>query len=152
VFTALFVYSCKNKPTQPDDNTTKPGKRDYTWTIDTLSYPGSMQTLMRDIWASSPTNVYVVGHNDQPGPGTMFRYDGKSWKTTRFHVADGGTVSGPVSLSAIYGFGPNDIYAVGERIYDNPNPPYGFLDSSLIIHYDGVKWEDVKLKMGRMLL
>lgn len=144
-FSVLAGLQCK-KPTPPDvDDTPKPGKRDYTWTIDTLAYPGSFQTLMRNIWASSPTNVHVVGHNDQPGPGTMFRYDGTSWKTTRFHIADGGTVSGPVSLSAIYGFGPNDIYAVGQRIYDNPTPPPNFLDSSLIIHFDGVKWSEMKI-------
>jgi hypothetical protein len=151
VFTTLFVYSCKNKPTQTDDTSPKPGKRDYTWTIDTLAYPGSMQTLMRDIWASSPTNVYVVGHNDQ-NMGHMFHYDGIKWSAVKLTWSDGGPLTGAIDLSSIYGFGPNDIYAVGERIYDNPNPPYGFLDSSLIIHYDGVKWEDIKLKKGRMLL
>ncbi|MDI6804510.1 MAG: hypothetical protein QME58_11815 [Bacteroidota bacterium] len=151
VLILLFVVSCRDKPTPPPDDKPKPGKRDYTWTIDTLAYPGSFQTLMRDIYASSPTNVYVVGHNDQPGPGTMFRYDGKSWKTTRFHVADGGTVSGAVSLSAIHGFGPNDIYAVGERIYENPTPPPNFLDSSLIIHFDGISWKEIKIDKGNRL-
>ncbi|MDI6803129.1 MAG: hypothetical protein QME58_04690, partial [Bacteroidota bacterium] len=148
---AFFNFHCK-KPTPPDiDDTPKPGKRDYKWTIDTLAYPGSFQTLMRDIWASSPTNVYVVGHNDQPGPGTMFRYDGTSWKTTRFHVADGGNVSGAVSLSAIHGIGPNDIYAVGESIYENPAPPPNFLDSSLIIHFDGNLWREILVERGRNL-
>ncbi|MDI6804958.1 MAG: hypothetical protein QME58_14165, partial [Bacteroidota bacterium] len=69
-----------------------------------------------------------------------------------FHVADGGTVSGAVSLSAIYGFGPNDIYAVGERIYDNPAPPPNFLDSSLIIHFHGAQWIEVPIPRARNLL
>jgi hypothetical protein len=110
-----------------------------------------MQTTMRDIWASSPTDVYVVGHNDQPGPGTMFHYDGKKWSTTHFHSADGGTISGPVDFSAVYGFGSNDVYAVGERIYTNPNAPPNFLDSSLIIHYDGQAWREVQISRSRGL-
>ena len=144
---AVLNLQCK-KPTPPDiDDTPKPGKRDYTWTIDTLAYPGSFQTLMRDIWASSPTNVYVVGHNDQGGQGTMFRYDGNKWRA----VDLGSIIIGGITLSAIYGFGPNDIYAVGQRIYDNPTPPPNYLDSSLIIHYDGVSWRDIKIIKGSRL-
>ncbi|MBI3193504.1 MAG: hypothetical protein HYZ34_03430 [Ignavibacteriae bacterium] len=127
------------------------GKRDYTWTVDTLAYPGSFQTLMRDIWASSPKDVYVVGHNDQPGPGTMFHYDGTRWTTTHFHVADGGTVNGAVSLSAVYGFSPNDVWAVGQRIYQNPNPPPNFFDSSFIMKFDGSLWREVKTERARFL-
>ncbi len=146
-FSTIGGLQCK-KPTPPDvDDTPKPGKRDYTWTIDTLAYPGSFQTLMRDIYASSPTNVYVVGHNDQGGQGTMFRYDGNKWRA----VDLGSIIIGGISLSAVYGFGPNDIYAVGERIYDNPTPPPNFLDSSLIIHFDGVRWSEIPIQRGRHL-
>jgi hypothetical protein len=56
-----------------------------------------------------------------------------------------------VSLSAIYGFAPNDVWAVGEHISSNPTPPPNFLDSSLIIHYDGTQWREVKLNGGRGL-
>ena len=151
----LCLASCKkDEPIQshfPDSP--RPGKRDYVWTVDTLAYPGSFQTTMRDIWGSAPNNVYIVGHNDQPGPGTMFHYDGTRWSTTRFHVAEGGGVAGPVSLSAIYGFGPNDIYVVGQRTYQNPTPPPNFLDSSLIIHFDGSHWSEVQLPWrGRQLI
>ncbi len=153
-FLCIIVgFACKETPPEPPSNGTKPGKRDYVWTIDTLAYPGSFQTTMRDIWASAPNNVYVVGHNDQPGPGTMFRYDGVRWSTTRFHAAEGGSISGPVSLSAIYGFGSNDIYVVGQRFETNPNPPPNFLDSSLIIHFDGSRWSEVQLpRRGRQLI
>jgi hypothetical protein len=150
---ALVFTSCKKDSSPEPPSGPKPGKRDYVWTVDTIAYPGSFQTTMRDIWASSPTNVYVVGHNDQPGPGTMFRYDGTRWSTTRFHAAEGGGVVGPVSLSAVYGTGPNDIYAVGQHIYQNPSPPPNFLDSSLIIHFDGTQWREVQLPWrGRQLI
>jgi len=117
--------------------------REYTWTIDTLSYPGSLQTLLSSIWASSPHDVYVVGHNERAF-GKMYRYDGKQWRPVDLVLGIG-------SLSAIYGFGPDNIFAVGSRIFYNPTPPPNFLDSSLIIHYDGVRWREIKVDGGREL-
>ncbi|MGC9093692.1 MAG: hypothetical protein ACP5JH_10665, partial [Bacteroidota bacterium] len=117
---------------------------------DTLAYPGSFQTSMRDIWGSSASDVYVVGHNDQ-NRGLMWHYDGVSWKDVKLSTTQGGTIAGPIDLSAIYGFSANDIWAVGEKIFYNPNPPPNFLDSSLIIHYDGVKWEEIKAPSGHEL-
>jgi hypothetical protein len=125
-------------------------KRDYVWTIDTLSYPGSLQTTMRDIWASSPTNVYVVGHNDQ-NRGQMYHYNGIEWSPVRLAATDGGTIVGPFDLSAIYGFAENDIWVVGEHIYTNHNPPPNFLDSSLIIHFDGSQWREILITRKRTL-
>jgi hypothetical protein len=142
----LSLLSCKDNPVEPIKD-----PRTYTWTIDTLAYPGSFQTAMRDIWGSSPSNVYVVGHNDSPGDATMFRFDGRNWKTTGFHASAGGSVSGAVSLSAIYGFSANNIFAVGDRIYDNPKPPPNFLDSSLIIQFDGRQWREHAVSGGRFL-
>jgi hypothetical protein len=145
---AMLLLGCEKSPNGPE-----PVKdpRQYSWTVDTLAYPGSLQTNMRDIWGSSPKDVYVVGHNDQPGPGTMFRFDGKIWRTTGFHAAEGGTVSGPVGFSAIYGFAANNVWAVGERIKSNRNPPPNFLDSSLVIHFDGNQWRELRFPRQRGL-
>ncbi len=138
---------CKDKIVDPPVK----NPREYTWTVDTIAYPGSFQTMMTDIWASSSNNVYIVGHNDQPGPGTMFRYDGKNWKTTKFHQAEGGQISGALSLWSIYGFGPNNIWAVGHRSDYNPNPPPDHLYNSLIIQYDGVRWKEHSVSEGNIL-
>jgi hypothetical protein len=46
---ACLHHGCKETPPEPPDDTPKPGKCDYVWTVDTLAYPGSFQTLMRDI-------------------------------------------------------------------------------------------------------
>jgi len=142
---AILSLMCDKSPTGPE-----PAKdpRTYTWTIDTLAYPGSFQTMMRDIWGSSPNDVYVVGHNDQ-NRGLMWHFDGKRWTDVRLSTTQGGTVAGPIDLSAIYGFSANDIWAVGEHISSNPTPPPNFLDSSLIIHFDGVQWRESKLPSGR---
>ena len=148
VFTVLF-FGCKK------DNVvdTKPVKdpRTYSWTADTLGYPGSYQTLMNDIWGSSHNDVYIVGHNSQ-NRGLMWHYDGNSWTNVRLITSEGGQIDGAIDLTAIYGFSNTDIYAVGSRIVGyNPNPPPTFIDSSLIIHYDGSTWRRVNIYNGRLL-
>jgi hypothetical protein len=149
--TFCLFQSCNT--TEPPPSPPPKDPRTYTWTVDTLAYPGSFQTTMRDIWASAPNNVYVVGRNDQAGWGTMYHFDGSRWTPVRLLVNQGGTIGRGFDLSAICGFAPNDIYAVGNYIYDNPNPPPNFLDSSLIIHFDGVQWrEQTVVPNGRQLL
>ncbi len=138
----LLQFSCKDNPVEPLKD-----PRTYTWTIDTLAYPGSFQTSMRDIWASSPTDVYVVGHNDQAF-GKMWHFDGQSWKPVKLHILEGGPLPNIGSLNAIYGFSSSDIWVVGDRIYYNPTPPPNFLDSSLIIHFDGRQWREHRVIGG----
>jgi hypothetical protein len=137
---AIVQLSCEKSPNGPE-----PVKdpRQYTWAIDTLTYPGSLQTSMRSIWGSSPKDVYVVGHNDR-GFGKMYHYDGKSWKPVDLAF-------GAIDLSAVYGFAANDVWAVGERIDYNPNPPPNFLDSSLVIHFDGNQWRELRFPRQRGL-
>ena len=86
IIIVFLNVSCKEEPITPPDNKVK-NPREYSWTIDTLSYPGSLQTFMRDIWASSPSDVYVVGSNDQ-AYGHMFHYDGKNWTAVNLHLPD----------------------------------------------------------------
>lgn len=138
-------FNCKKEPpVVPPPNVPK-DPRTYTWTVDTIAYPGSSQTLMTRMWASGPDNVYIVGFNDRAF-GKMFRYDGTQWADVRLNVSQGGTISPPVDeLNAIYGFAPNNIYAVGERYGD---PPLS-RDSAVIIHYDGVQWREQAIQPQR---
>jgi hypothetical protein len=83
LLSSILVYSllhigCEDDPPPKPPNTPKP-KRDFVWTIDTLEYPGSYQTLMYDIWVDSPSNAYVVGYNDNGGFGTMYHFNGTRW-------------------------------------------------------------------------
>jgi hypothetical protein len=126
--------------------------RTYTWTADTLGYPGAYQTLMSNIWGSSHNDVFVVGHSSMGGSGSMWQYDGKSWSNVRLTTAEGGYVEGGLDLTSIYGFSSTDIYAAGERIFGfNPNPPPTLIDSSLIIHFDGSTWKRVSIYNGTPL-
>ena len=149
IFLSIFLIallSCsKNSVTPLPTN-----PREYTWSADTLDFPGSFQTLMWDIWGSDSNNLFVVGHNDGGG-GKMFRFDGKSWTDVKLHVFQGGNIPGSIDLLAIYGFSANDIWAVGKRLYDNPNPPPNFLDSSLVIHFNGSQWREERVGRGRNL-
>ena len=135
----LLLGGCNEKIVDPPIK----NPREYTWTIDTLAYPGSFQTSMRDIWGSSPSNVYVVGHNDR-GLGKMYHFDGKQWKPVDLAFGIG-------SLTGVLGFTSSNVFAVGDRIYVNPNRPPNFLDSSLIIHFDGRQWSEQKVQGGRRL-
>lgn len=145
-FFALQI-SCKDAIVDPPLK----DPRTFTWTIDTLAYPGSFQTAMRDIWGSSPTDLYVVGHNDR-GFGKMFHYDGKQWKPVGLNYPlEGGAIEGPIHLNALEGFSRENVWAVGQRTYINPNRPPNYLDSSLVIRFDGSQWKEQTIVRGRSL-
>jgi len=124
--------------------------REYTWTIDTLAYPGSFQTAMWDIWGSSPNDVYVVGHNDRAF-GKMYHFDGHTWDPVKLHILEGGPLANIGRLNAIHGFEANNVWVVGSKTYYNPTPPPNFLDSSLIIRFDGRQWREHPVDGGRSL-
>jgi hypothetical protein len=99
---------------------------------------------MRSIWGSSPSDVYVVGHNDQ-NRGLMWHYNGEKWEDVKLVQMQGGSVVGAIDLTSISGFASNDIWAVGLKSFD--------VDSSLIIHYDGISWKEMNLPgRGRELI
>lgn len=148
VCVTALINSCKTNPDSPSDPIE--GKRNYVWTVDTLSYPGSFQTSMQDMWASSPNDVYVVGHNDL-NRGQMYHFDGVRWSPVHLSVNDGGTISGPIDLSAVHGLTKNNIWAVGERLFLNPTPPPNIIDSSLVIHFDGTYWREQPTNVGSPL-
>lgn len=147
ILLATILSGCRKSSVGP---VTPKDPRTYTWTIDTLAYPGSYQTMMQSIWGSSASDVYAVGHNDR-GFGKMYHFDGKTWADVKLNPTQGGTVPGPIDLHCVYGFSSKDIWSVGERIYDNPNPPPNFLETQLIIHYDGVNWSEVHVDSGAIL-
>lgn len=104
-FLVLGFNSCKNNPLWPipfdDESSTAPGRRDYTWTSDTLKIPF---TTLYGMWGDTIDNVWAVG----PGGGldkTIWRYDGFKWST------DG--ISRNIAPECIFGFGKNDIWAGG---------------------------------------
>jgi hypothetical protein len=143
----LLLLAC-NHPAQVLPPIPESDPRNFTWTIDTIAFPGSPATLMRSIWGSSVHDVYVAGHNDHPG-GTMFHYDGTSWHTVSLAASEGGTIPGTIDLSQVLGFSGADIFAVGGTVPAGSAP--GSPAASLVIHYDGKTWSEMPVPPGGML-
>lgn len=142
---------CKKNPVVPPDNSTgMKDPRTYTWTVDTLAYPGSYQTGMMSIWGTGPNDLYVVGHNDQ-NRGLMYHRDKGGWSPVKLTASEGGSITGAIDLVSIFGFDSTHVLAVGEQLNLNPSPPPNFLDTSMVLQYNGSIWTKTLLN-GRFLL
>jgi hypothetical protein len=110
----LISQGCKKNPLAPSEGT--PGRRDYTWTVDTIKIPFN---YLGRITGSGPNDVYAVG----PGGGldeTIWHYDGNRWST------DG--VSRLISPHCIFSLGVNDVWIAGSE--------------GRVWHYDGGNWSE----------
>jgi hypothetical protein len=110
----ILTNSCNNLPTEPE---LQPGRRDYLWTVDTLT-PGGFYPTVRRIWGSSPKDVYVIG-NGIPAERGMWHFDGKTWTPIAQETF--------INLYGLYGFSKNDIWISS-------------VDSGKIWHYNGLSW------------
>ncbi|MBU0473100.1 MAG: hypothetical protein KKF62_02925 [Bacteroidetes bacterium] len=108
---ALIFFSCE-KGTEPEQ--LKPGRRDYTWTVDTIK---TFNTPLMKMWGTSATNVWAVGSGSSMDR-QIWHYDGTKWAT------DG--IWRGILPWCIYGFAQNDIWIGGS--------------DGDIWHYDGNKW------------
>ncbi len=150
-FTHLLIYpftflliSCSQPPSLPQPPTEpEPGRRDYEWTIDTITSSESEQLIMADVWGSRPDNVYMVGHNMR-NKDMVFHYDGKIWKSIPITWNEGGPIRNRISLSEIHGFAADDIWVGGDQLRELNDK----WDSSFIAHYDGNTWKEYELKDG----
>lgn len=144
---SCVAFSCKDTGTGPDQ---KPFKdpRQMTWTVDTLGYPGSMQTIMESLWASSPNYVWIAGHNDR-SIGNVWNFDGLKWKDVDpFRDIPVSTNS----FSKVSGFSPNNIWLVGNRRFSDPLNPNNLWFQDLIIQYNGTKWMEHKQNSGSRII
>ena len=122
VFIILLLLQCiKENLTEPEP---EPGRRDYTWTIDTIK---SYDYIYRS-WGSSPSDIWAVTVGGDLYH-SFFHFNGNTWTT------DG--VFRLISPSSIWGFSKDDIYIGG--------------GGGKIWHYNGKNWQEmIKLtKDGR---
>jgi len=106
--------------TEPPIDNTKPGRRDYVWSVDTISSPPNL-FYMFSLWGSSPTNLWAVGSADESA-NALWHYDGITWEKTTQRLSS--------SLLSIYGFDSTDIWTCGSQ-------------GEYIFHYDGVSWTQI---------
>src|ERR1035437_4322485 len=94
----IILVSCKNPVTPGNDIT--PGRRDYTWTVDTIKF-GSMTNLTR-IGGSSPNDLWAVGAGGN-AEECLWHYDGKKWTSQNIYVSS--------SFYGVFGLKGNEIWA-----------------------------------------
>ena len=101
----------------PEDPPVAPQRR--TWQIEQEHLPGALLSL----WGSSPNDIFAAGGPLAIDGGAAFvtHYDGTTWQPM--------TLTG-TTLWWIFGFGPDDVWATGER--------------GVILHYDGTAWSTVE--------
>jgi hypothetical protein len=134
IFTALLFFNCssptKPKPPEKPDTTT----HNIVWEVDTI---GDFQSRLRDVWGSSPENIWAVGfvYLDDWGTNIM-HYNGEEWEEYDYFEAD---------LRAIYGFSTNDVWAVGNNLLIPDR-------DALVAHYDGSTWKTVHVGIGVPIL
>ena len=92
--------------------------------------PAQLGTILESVATTGPQDVWVVGSHVVGGVSTAYaeRWDGAGWT-----VQDLDLPPGPTSISSLYdvtAFGPDDVWAVGTWMGDDP----------LIRHWDGESW------------
>lgn len=135
----------------PDEKTTT-DPWDYTWTIDTLYYPSSLQTDMKRIWGSAWDDVYAVGHSDYQD-GIMWHFNGKEWSPFPLTNSSGVRIAKNLSIWGITGFGRNDVWIVARHsVQKTFFHPIITRDTAFVAHYNGLEWEDLSSSIrGRSL-
>jgi hypothetical protein len=95
----LTQLSCNT--TEPTDDL-KPGRRDYTWTLDTLD---TQANRIQSIWGSSPNDVWAVGPGGLSANERVWHFDGNAWQPYQQVL--------PTSPECIYGIDQNNIWIGG---------------------------------------
>ncbi|MFZ5947772.1 MAG: hypothetical protein ACOYU5_07365 [Stygiobacter sp.] len=115
ILTSLLIVltslSCKHS-TEPEP---QPGRRDYTWTVDTIKIPFN---YLEKIWGDSPDNVWAVGSGGS-SKTSIWKYNGTKWSTDN--------VARNILPNGIWGFGKNIVWAAGNE--------------GRIWTYNGVDWK-----------
>jgi len=133
----LLIYGCAENISTPSEPLKSP--REFDWTADTLAYPNSYQTMMKDIWASGPDDIYVCGHNDGVF-GKVYHYDGNEWSPVDF------TEYFPKSFDVygVHGFSWYNVWLACSRadvVYDSGDI-IEINYTTLLVHYNGFSWEE----------
>lgn len=171
----LFNLSCNT--TDPTDDI-KPGRRDYTWTVDTFN---TQMNRIQSIWGSSPNNVWAVGPDALNANEKLWHFDGSIWQPYQQVL--------PISPQCIYGTDQNNIWIGGNdaniyrfngtvwnQVYsisrpdtsgnfvndiwcENENSVYAVgvaylkqepSQRAFILKYDGVKWKEIYFSKSKL--
>jgi len=133
----LFLSACNKNPTAPIDQSRN--ARSYDWVRDTLA-DGSYQSLMQNMWGSSASDIYVVGHASTNWTGKIWHYDGLVWSDLTYAYVQAFQITDPIYFHPldVFGFGPDDVWIVGARDTSTTPPS---VEKGFILHYSGGLWQ-----------
>jgi len=127
----LGTGSCKKNPIEPPEEEQEnltPGRRDYTWTVDTIK---NYTLHLYSIWGKAPNDVFAVG----PYSGQqIWRYDGVKWyPEMRVNISSPFVIYGNIDKmwicsdwGQIWKYA-NDTYTKELDIRFDPNYPVSFV-------------------------
>jgi hypothetical protein len=130
----FILISLQCDTTEPPVDDLPPGRRDYVWTIDTIS-SGSFQTYLTSIWGSSPNDVWICGFDSDRSKSIM-HFDGQKWSPAQNIPLQ----SFAISPNIVSGVDVNYFIIAGGSKYLNPQPPPVYYDSALIMRYINGSW------------
>jgi hypothetical protein len=98
----FFIFLSCHNPVEPAN--IAPGRRDYTWTVDTLTklYPYNSYFIL---WGTSPTNLWCIGEGGDVDK-MLLHYDGSTWKNF-------GYPGQGIEPWSIFGFSADDFWVGG---------------------------------------
>ena len=167
----IVLFSCNNNAVEPEPNY-EPGRRDYTWTADTIK---AYYIYFNSIWGKTANDVWAVS-----SVGSVFeniyRYDGTKWyRETRTPIGNTASLWGTdnnlwiccqdgriwnykndlfssstqfkyedkeILFFSLAGKSEHEIYAVGGKKILNNR-------DGLIYKYNGVNWQFDKVMKNR---
>jgi len=112
----IITNSCKDNGTGPEK--LEPGRRDYTWTIDTLKFPTGEFATLYSIWGTDPNNIWASGSGSS-NQYRLWHYSNGNWN----NIEIGFSI---LEATKLFGFNNSNIWL---------GTAFG-----IIAHYDGIKW------------
>jgi hypothetical protein len=142
---SIMLYSCNTTESNEDEDNIVPGKRNYTWNIDSVDY-GSLPGLIElsSIWGSSPDDVWGAAFTADVR-NCLWHYDGQKWSRAVWNTPITEYGNGSKSAGGVWGFSKDDVWVFGGRIYSSTETTAPF-----IMHYDGSKWTEVTGDVSQM--
>lgn len=113
---SLLLIAVNCDTTAPPTNDIQPGRRDYVWTVDTLTVPPGYLFYLWNFWGADTSNIWLAGQGDKPY--NLWRYNGIEWEPFPQSIYG--------SFGAIFGFSASNIWIAG---------------TATIQHYNGTIWE-----------
>ena len=127
----FYLQNCSDSPSE-SQNGIDTTNRNFEWKADTLWTANAATIYMYDIWGSSNSDIWTVGHSDD-SQARIWHWNGEIWQSVKPEFESWGALT----YRRIIGFGEDDFWIVGSTSRRaHPWDVHGAL-----IHYNNGAWE-----------